>query len=126
MKYKDKRFLKFQERQRDGEFEYYANKTERRIRREREQRDDIFYQKFLLGRVDKFWWKHLTDGDKDSIIRSHSMQYDYFTTSKKDRHGYWYSSEVFDNWNDWFEHIKTTFETNKVKFREDKLKVLGI
>ena len=61
MKYKDRGFIKHQEKQRNGDYDYYANKNERRIRRERE----AFYQKFLLGKVDKFWWKHLSDSDKD-------------------------------------------------------------
>lgn len=27
-------------------------------------------------------------------------------------------------WHEWYDYIKTTFKTNKVKFREDKLKLI--
>ena len=126
MKYKDKKFTNFQEKQRNGDLEYYSNRTERQIRREIEHRNEIFYKKFLLGRVDKFWWKHLSSSDKDSVIRCHNMQDDYFSMPKKDRSNHWYSYEVFDTWSEWFEHINKTFEPNKVSLREDKLKVIGI
>ena len=123
MKFKDKSFLKYQEKQRDGEVGYWSNRSERQIRRETEQRFATFYQKFLIGRIDKFWWKHLRDTDKEKIISLYYTQSDFI--SKKDPYG-WYSDTVFDNWSEWFEHIKTTFETNKISLREDKLKVLGI
>lgn len=123
MKYKDKSFLKYQEKQRDGEVGYWSNRSERQIRRETDQRFATFYQKFFIGRIDKFWWKHLRDTDKEKIISLYYTQSDFI--SKKDPYG-WYSDPVFDNWSEWFEHIKTTFETNKISLREDKLKVLGI
>jgi hypothetical protein len=123
MKYKDKSFLKYQEKQRDGEVGYWSNRSERQIRRETEQRFATFYQKFLIGRIDKFWWKHLKDTDKEKIISLYYLQDDAISSKDLDR---WYSVEVFDTWSEWYEFILTTFETNKISLREDKLKVLGI
>jgi hypothetical protein len=123
MKYKDKRFLKYQEKQRDGNFDvYWSQKSERQIRREREHRFSNFYQKFLIGRIDKFWWKNLRDSDKEKIMSLYSLQLDAIST-KEDR---WYSDPVFETWEEWYVYIKTTFETNKIKLREDKLKIIGI
>lgn len=123
MKYQDKRFAKYQEKQRDGEVGYWSNRSERQIRREREHRFSTFYQKFLIGRIDKFWWKNLRDTDKEKIISLHHIQEDAISTKDLDR---WYSEEVFDTWSEWFDYIKTTFKPNKISLREDKLKVLGI
>lgn len=123
MKYKDKSFLKYQERQRDGEVGYWSNRSERQLRREREHRFSTFYQKFLISKIDKYWWKNLKDSDKEKIISLHYLQEDAISTKDLDR---WYSEPVFDTWSEWFEYIKTTFETNKISLREDKLRVLGI
>ena len=68
MKYKDKSFLKYQERQRDGEVGYWSQKSDRQLRRERENRFSTFYQKFLISKIDKYWWKNLIDSDKEKII----------------------------------------------------------
>ena len=60
MKYKDNRFVKYQEKQRDGEFDdYWSRKSDRQIRREKEHQFSTFYQKFLIGRLDKFWWNQI-------------------------------------------------------------------
>ena len=123
MKYKDKSFLKYQERQRDGEVGYWSNRSERQLRREKEHRFSTFYQKFLISKIDKYWWKNLKDSDKEKIISLHYLQEDAISTKDLDR---WYSEPVFDTWSEWFEYIKTTFETNKISLREDKLRVLGI
>lgn len=124
MKYKDKSFLKYQEKQRDGDFDdYWSRKSERQIRRERENRFATFYQKFLIGKIDKYWWKNLRDSDKEKIISLHYIQVDAISSKDLDR---WYSEEVFDTWSEWFDYIKTTFKPNKISLREDKLKVLGI
>jgi len=123
MKYKDKSFLKYQEKQRDGEVGYWSNRAERQIRREREHRFSTFYQKFLIGKIDKYWWKNLRDSDKEKIISLHYIQVDAISSKDLDR---WYSDPVFDTWSEWFDYIKTTFKPNKISLREDKLKVLGI
>lgn len=124
MKYQDKRFVKYQERQRDGEFDdYWSRKSERQIRREREHRFSTFYQKFLIGRIDKYWWKNLKDTDKEKIISLHYLQLDAISSKDLDR---WYSEPVFETWSEWYDYVKTTFQTNKISLREDKLKALGI
>jgi hypothetical protein len=123
MKYKDKGFLKYQEKQRDGEVGYWSQKSDRQIRREREHRFSTFYQKFLISKIDKYWWKNLRDSDKEKIISLHHIQEDAISTKDLDR---WYSEPVFDTWSEWFEYVKTTFKPNRISLREDKLKVLGI
>jgi hypothetical protein len=123
MKYRDKGFLKYQEKQRDGNFDdYWSQKSERQIRREREHRFSNFYQRFLIGRIDKFWWKNLRDSDKEKIMSLYSLQLDAIST-KEDR---WYSDPVFETWSEWYDYIKSTFETDRISLREDKLKILGI
>lgn len=123
MKYRDKGFLKYQEKQRDGEVGYWSNRSERQIRREREHRFSTFYQKFLMSKIDKYWWKNLRDSDKEKIISLHFLQEDAISSKDLDR---WYSDPVFETWVEWFDYIKTTFKPNKISLREDKLKVLGI
>jgi hypothetical protein len=122
MKYKDSGFIKYQDKQRDGEVGYWSQKTDRQMRREREQRFTIFYKKYLI-RIDKFWWKNLRDSDKEKIMSLYSLQEDYISTKDLDR---WYSDPVFEKWSEWFEYVKTTFKPNRISLREDKLKVLGI
>ena len=129
MKYKDKEFLKYQEKQRDGEVGYWANKSDRQIRREREHRFSTFYQKFLTGsnysfpQIDKYWWKHLKDSDKEKVMSLYSLQLDAISTKDVDR---WYSDPVFETWAEWHDYIMTTFKPNRISLREDKLKILGI
>ena len=124
MKYKDNRFVKYQEKQRDGEFDdYWSRKSDRQIRREKEHRFSKFYQNFLISKIDKFWWKHLRDSDKEKIMSLYSLQLDAITTKDVDR---WYSEPVFETWSEWFDYVKATFKPNKISLREDKLKVLGI
>ncbi len=124
MKYRDTRFLKYQEKQRDGDFDdYWSQKSERQIRREREHGFTTFYKKFLIGRIDKLWWIHLKDSDKQKIISLHSIQAEHMKHNDTD---YWYSEPVFDSWKEWYEYINSTFETNKVKVREDRLKSIGL
>jgi hypothetical protein len=123
MKYKDKGFLKYQEKQRDGEVGYWSQKSDRQLRREREHRFYTFYQKFLISKIDKYWWKNLKDSDKEKIMSLYSIQLDAMISKVEDR---WYSEPVFDTWSEWFEYIKTTFKPNRISLREDKLKVLGI
>ena len=124
MKYKDNRFLKYQEKQREGNFDdYWSRKSERQIRRERENRFATFYQKFLIGKIDKYWWKNLRDSDKEKIMSLHFLQEDAISSKDNDR---WYSEPVFETWTEWFDYIKTTFKPNKISLREDKLKFLGI
>jgi hypothetical protein len=123
MKYKDKGFLKYQEKQRDGEIGCWVNKSDRQIRREREHRFYTFYQKFLISKIDKFWWKNLKDSDKEKIMSLYSIQLDAISCNEEDR---WYSEPVFETWSEWYDYIKSTFKPNRISLREDKLKILGI
>jgi hypothetical protein len=123
MRYKDKGFLKYQEKQRDREVGYWSHKSDRQLRRERDHRFYTFYQNFLINKIDKFWWKNLKDSDKEKIISLHHIQEDAISTKDLDR---WYSDPVFDTWLEWFEYIKSTFKPNKILLREDKLKSIGI
>jgi hypothetical protein len=123
MKYQDKRFAKYQEKQRDGEVGFWSQRSERQIRREKQQRLTLFYQKFLITKIDKYWWNNLKESDREKIMSLYSLQEDAVSSKDLDR---WYSEPVFDNWSEWFDYIKTTFKPNKISLREDKLKVLGI
>ena len=38
----------------------------------------------------------------------------------------WYNYQIFDTWDEWFDHIKSEYKPNIVNYREDKLKALGI
>lgn len=126
MKYRDNKFLKYQDKQRDGEFDYFSSKTERQIRRERNHNFSQFYMRVLSKRIDKIWWKNLSDSDKDEIVRSYNNQTDYLSHDVGIRESMWYSHRVFDTWEDWFDHIKDEYKPNIVNYREDKLKELGI
>jgi hypothetical protein len=123
MRYKDKGFLKYQEKQRDREVGYWSHKSDRQLRREKEQRFETFYQNFLVNKfkIDKFWWKNLKDSDKEKIISLYNLQYDL-----ENQNFDWSTDPVFETWDEWFEYIKSTFNTNKIQLREDKLKSIGI
>ncbi len=121
MKYRDKGSLKFQEKQRERE-EGYSFKSDRQVRRENEHRLSIFYSRCLSKNIDKFWWNNLKESDKEKIMSLHSLQSEAISSDKD----CWYSDPVFDTWIEWYDYIKTTFKTNKIKLREDKLKIIGI
>ena len=125
MKYKDNKFVKYQDRQRSGDFDpYWCEKT--KIRREMEHNWSVFYMSKISNHIEKIWWKNLSDSDKDEIIRRYSNQVDYLSYDKGIRESMWYSHRVFDNWEDWFDQIKDEYKPNKASYRQDKLKVLGI
>lgn len=126
MKYKDSKFVNYQDKQRNGDIDYWADKTNRQIRRERDHNWSIFYMSKISNHIEKIWWKNLSDSDKDEIIRRYSNQVDYLSYDKGIRESMWYSHKVFDNWEDWFNQIKDEYKPNKVTYRQDKLKVLGI
>ena len=79
MKYRDNKFLKYQDKQRDDEFDYFSNKTERQIRRERNHKHSQFYIRVLSKNIEKIWWNNLSDIDKDEIIRRYNNQMDYLS-----------------------------------------------
>ncbi len=126
MKYVDKKFITYKEKQSDGEFSKRERTTNRKLERSRY----LFYQKYLSKNIDKLWWKNLKNSDKDSIISNYELQED-FLSSSDDR---WYSdpyfgglyASVFDSWEEWYVWVKSEFKTNKAGFRNDRLKLLGI
>lgn len=126
MKYRDNGFMKYQDKQRNGEVYngYSSFKSERQIKRERQHRHYKFYNRFLVKNIDKYWWSNLKEVDKDEIISLFDMQLDFI---EKDRNpDLWYSGPVFDTFDEWFFYIKETFKPNMSNLRQDKLKVLGI
>jgi len=126
MKYKDNKFLNYQDKQRSGDFDYYSNKSDRQIRREQEHRLSLFYMNILSNKIEKIWWDNLKITDKEEIRRAYSNQLDYLSNSIEIRDALWYTYKVFDNWEDWFDYIKVEFKPNKSSYRNDKLKILGI
>jgi hypothetical protein len=131
MKYKDNNFLNYQDKQRSGEFDYNSNKSssirvDRQIRREQEHRLSLFYRKKLSNKIEKIWWNNLKTTDKEEIRRSYNNQLDYLSHSIEIRDALWYTYKVFDIWEEWFDYIKVEFKPNKVTYRQDKLKILGI
>ena len=74
MKYKDNNFLKFQDRQRDGDVGYLrtwnSNKSDRQIRREQEHRLSLFYMEKLSNKIEKLWWNNHKTSDKEKIRKS--------------------------------------------------------
>ncbi len=123
MRYKDRGFIKFQEKQRDIQEEGYSFKSDRQVRRKNEHRLSIFYSRYLSKNIDKYWWKNLKDSDKEKIMSLYSIQLDAISCDEGDR---WYSEPVFETWSEWYDYIKSTFKPNRISLREDKLKVLGI
>jgi len=125
MKYKDNRFVKHQDKQRNGEFDYYHNKSERTLKRERERKHILFFNKNLLHRkVEKDWWNSLSDGDKDSVSQSYYSQ-EMMSDLKNDEF-LWFNEKHFDTWKEWVDHIYSEYKPNIIKYRELKLKKLGI
>ena len=124
MKYKDNRFVKHQDKQRNGEFDYYHNKSERTLKRERERKHILFFNKNLLHRkVEKDWWNSLSDGDKDRVIGSY---YNQEMMNGENDDFMWSTEEWFDTWEEWVDHIYSEYKPNIIKYRELKLKKLGI
>jgi len=124
MKYKDSNFSKFQDRQRDGEVGYYSNKSDRQVRREQEHRLSLFYSKYLSKKVEKDWWLCLSFDDKQRLETSYYNQEQMLEDDN--RMNMWSNFEFFDTWKEWFEHIADEYKPDRIKYRESKLKKLGI
>ena len=124
MKYKDNNFSKFQDRQRDGFENHYSSKSDRQVRREQEHRLSIFYSKNLSNKVEKEWWLCLSFYDKQQVETSYCNQEQML--QEEDRMNMWANFEFFDTWEEWFEHIVDEYKPDRVKYRESKLKKLGI
>ena len=124
MKYKDTNFSKFQDRQRDGIESHYSSKSDRQVRREQEHRLSLFYSKYLSKKVEKDWWLCLNFDDKQRLETSYYNQEQMM--EEKDRMNMWSNFEWFDTWKEWFEHIVDEYKPDRIKYRESKLKKLGI
>lgn len=124
MKYKDNNFSKFQDRQRDGIESHYSVKSDRQVRREQEHRLSLFYSKYLSKKVEKDWWLCLNFDDKQRIETSYYNQEEMLR--EDDSMDMWSNFEFFDTWEEWFEHITTEYKPDRIKYRESKLKKLGI
>jgi hypothetical protein len=124
MKYKDNNFSKFQDRQRDGIESHFSSKSDRQVRREQEHRLSLFYSKYLSKKVEKDWWLCLSFDDKQRLETSYYNQEQMM--EEKDRMNMWSNFEFFDTWKEWFEHIADEYKPDRVKYRESKLKKLGI
>lgn len=127
MRYKDNKFLNYQEKQRNGEVGGYwfdQQRSDRQVRRETENRLSIFYQRYLLKKVEKEWWVNLSTDDKQQIETSYYSQESML--NHEDRMNMWSNFEWFDTWEEWFDHIAIEYKPDMVKYREAKLKKLGI
>jgi hypothetical protein len=124
MRYKDNKFLNYQEKQRNGEIGgYWSNKSDRMERRELESALSLFYQRYLINKIEKEWWLTLSIDDKKSIRRSHTHQEFMFQHNDLEM---WSNSEFFDTWEEWYEYILKEYKPDMAKYRELKLKKLGI
>jgi hypothetical protein len=127
MRYKDNKFLNYQDKQRNGEVGGYwfdQQRSDRQVRREIESRLSIFYQRYLLKKVEKEWWVNLSTDDKQQIETSYYSQESML--NHEDRMNMWSNFEWFDTWEEWFDHIAIEYKPDMVKYREAKLKKLGI
>ena len=124
MKYKDNNFSKFQDRQRDGIESHFSSKSDRQVRREQEHRLSLFYSKYLSKKVEKDWWLCLSFDDKQRVETSYYNQEEMLR--EDDSMDMWSNFESFDTWKEWFEHLADEYKPDRVKYREYKLKKLGI
>jgi hypothetical protein len=123
MKYKDNKFVSYQDKQRNGEVGYWLSKSDRIERRKLESILILFYQRYLVNKIEKEWWLTLSNDDKKSIRRSHTHQ--EFMLDQNDLE-MWSNEEFFDTWKEWYEYILKEYKPDMVKYRELKLKKLGI
>ncbi len=133
MKYRDNGFIKYQDKQRNGEVGIYSNRSETRESRNKYSK---FYNRFLFKDIDRYWWNNLKDSDKDKIITTHNYQ----VTSLNNINGRKFINnrrgmglfmivdhyQTFNTMDEWFSYIKQTFKPNISNLRQDKLKLLGI
>ena len=127
MKYKDNRFLKYQEKQRDGEYDQLANwqrATERKIRRKRDHKLRLFYLEHLLKEeIEKEWWECLKESDKSSIMSLYHHQAEMMKSPDQEM---WSNTVWFDTWEEWKSHILSEYKPNQAAYREARLKKIGL
>ena len=124
MRYKDNKFVNYQDKQRNGEDEDWSIKSDRKRRRKLESRLILFYQRYLLDKVEKDWWVNLSTSDKQQIETSYYNQESML--QEDDQKNMWSNFDWFDTWEQWYEYIKKKYKPDMVKYRELKLKKLGI
>ena len=123
MKYKDNRFSKYQERQREAG--PYREITERQARREREHELRIFYLEHLLKEgIEKEWWECLKESDKSSIMSLYHHQADMM--KRTDRFEMWSNTVWFDTWEEWRSHVLAEYRPNQAAYREARLSKIGL
>jgi hypothetical protein len=114
MKYRDIRFEKHRDKQVFGDFE----KSSRQLRREYLKRHDNFYRLVLGVSLSRLYWDNLTDSDKDSIID----KWNYLSLGFHAKYDAKFKrcDLSFIDW------IRQNYVIDKVGYRDDVLKVLGI
>ncbi len=123
MKYQDKRFQKFQEKQRDGLTDSCCSwKTDRQIKREKYHYHSVVFSKFFQNNFDRDWWNCLKSSERDEI----STHYDTQMECVKKGYEMWSNYELFETIEEWFDFIKSNYKPDMIKFRELKLKKIGI
>jgi hypothetical protein len=111
------------------------SKSDRQIRRQlvsmyvanyfiNEHRLSIFYSKQLSKKVEKEWWLCITIKHKQQIETSYYNQERML--EEDDCSNMWASFKFFSTWKEWFEYIRDEYKPDMVKYREVKLKKLGI
>jgi hypothetical protein len=122
MKYKDSGFSRMQDRQRNG---CENGKSERQSRRAQVSRISVFYRDHLSNKVEKEWWTSLAIEDMQKIEESY---YGQKSMIREDivAGNMWASFIFFENWEEWFEYIHSEYKPDMAKYRESKLKKLGI
>ena len=117
MKYKDSGFSRMQDRQRNGAWENEKRAQASRI--------SVFYRDHLSDKVEKEWWTSLAIEDMQKIEESYYRQKSMIREDIA-AGNMWASFVFFENWEEWFEYIHSEYKPDMVKYRESKLKKLGI
>jgi hypothetical protein len=124
MRYNDRNFTNYKEKQRDGiNLETWQRQSERKIRRDRDMLLFNFYLQKLTHHFEREWWSALETRDKEHVYTSY---YNQENMLKDDSLNMWSNYEFFENWEEWKQHILDTIKPNKAKLRELRVKKLGI
>ena len=125
MRYQDRNFTNYQEKQRDGiDLEMWQRACERKRRRERDMLHFNFYLQKLTHHFEREWWSALETRDKEHVYTSYYNQEEMLR--EEDSMDMWSNLEWFENWEEWKQHILDTIKPNKAKLRELRVKKLGI